>query len=54
LKICTSIMSASASPISMSQSDYAKFGFVRDPEEDAPEVSACGLVHPTGLRIHLI
>ena len=33
---------------------YAKFGFVRDPEEDAPEVAACGLVHPTGLRIHLI
>jgi catechol 2,3-dioxygenase-like lactoylglutathione lyase family enzyme len=33
---------------------YAKLGFVRDPEEYAPEVSACELVHPTGLRIHLI
>ena len=33
---------------------YAKLGFVRDPEEFAPDVSACGLVHPTGLRIHLI
>lgn len=33
---------------------YAKLGFVRDPEEYAPEAKACGLVHPTGLRIHLI
>ena len=33
---------------------YAKIGFARDPEEFAPEVTACGLVHPTGLRIHLI
>lgn len=33
---------------------YAKFGFVRDPEEFSPSVKACGLVHPTGLRIHLI
>lgn len=27
---------------------------VRDPEEYAPAVKACGLVHSTGLRIHLI
>ncbi len=33
---------------------YAKLGFVPDPDEDAPDVSALGLVHPTGLRIHLI
>lgn len=33
---------------------YGKFGFTRDPEEFAPSVKACGLVHPTGLRIHLI
>src|SRR5690606_109480 len=26
----------------------------RDPEEFAPAVKACGLVHPTGLRVHLI
>ena len=33
---------------------YAKLGFVRDPEEFSAEFTACGLVHPTGLRIHLI
>ena len=33
---------------------YARLGFVRDPAEYAPAVRACGLVHPTGLRIHLI
>jgi len=33
---------------------YAKLGFVRDPDEFAPAVKACGLVHPAGLRIHLI
>jgi catechol 2,3-dioxygenase-like lactoylglutathione lyase family enzyme len=33
---------------------YAKLGFLRDPEEFAPAARACGLVHPTGLRIHLI
>lgn len=33
---------------------YAKLGFVRDPEEYAPAVKASGLVHPAGLRIHLI
>ena len=33
---------------------YAKLGFQRDPGEFAPEAKACGLVHPTGMRIHLI
>lgn len=33
---------------------YAKLGFLRDPEEFAPEAKACGLVHSSGLRIHLI
>jgi catechol 2,3-dioxygenase-like lactoylglutathione lyase family enzyme len=33
---------------------YAKLGFIRDPDEFAPQAKACGLVHPTGLRIHLI
>lgn len=33
---------------------YAKLGFVRDPAEYAPEAKACGLMHPSGLRIHLI
>jgi len=33
---------------------YAKLGFVRDPQEYAPAVHACGLVHPNGLRLHLI
>lgn len=33
---------------------YAKLGFVRDPEEFAPAAKASGLVHPAGLRIHLI
>lgn len=33
---------------------YAKLGFTRDTEEFAPKARACGLLHPTGLRIHLI
>ncbi|MGY2733180.1 VOC family protein [Sphingomonas sp. UYP23] len=33
---------------------YARFGFSRDPDEFAPDVKACGLVHPSGLRLHLI
>jgi catechol 2,3-dioxygenase-like lactoylglutathione lyase family enzyme len=33
---------------------YAKLGFVRDPHEFSAASRACGLVHPTGLRIHLI
>lgn len=33
---------------------YAKLGFVRDPDEYSAAAKASGLVHPTGLRIHLI
>lgn len=40
--------------LAVAEAFYAKFGFVRDPEEFAPQASACGLLHPTGLRIHLI
>lgn len=40
--------------LAQSEAFYAKLGFTRDPEEFAPAAKACGLVHPTGLRIHLI
>ncbi|MFT9359355.1 VOC family protein [Acetobacter okinawensis] len=40
--------------IDVSERFYAKFGFIRDPEEFAPAVKACGLKHSSGLRIHLI
>ncbi|MBS1063667.1 VOC family protein [Gluconobacter wancherniae] len=40
--------------LAVSERFYAKFGFIRDPEEYAPAVKACGLHHPSGLRIHLI
>lgn len=40
--------------LAVAEAFYAKLGFVRDPEEFAPAVKACGLVHPAGLRIHLI
>jgi catechol 2,3-dioxygenase-like lactoylglutathione lyase family enzyme len=40
--------------LAASEAFYAKLGFVRDPDEFAPAVRACGLVHPAGLRIHLI
>ncbi len=40
--------------LAVAEAFYGKLGFVRDPEEFAPAVKACGLVHPTGLRIHLI
>lgn len=33
---------------------YTRLGFSRDPEEFAPAACACGLVHSSGLRIHLI
>ncbi len=33
---------------------YAKLGFTRADGEFSAEFKACGLVHPTGLRIHLI
>ena len=40
--------------LDVSERFYAKFGFIRDPEEFAPAVKACGLHHSSGLRIHLI
>jgi len=40
--------------LAIAEAFYAKLGFVRDPEEYAAAVKACGLVHPTGVRIHLI
>jgi len=40
--------------LSIAEAFYAKLGFTRDPDEFAPQVKACGLIHPTGLRIHLI
>jgi len=40
--------------LAVAEAFYSKLGFVRDPEEFAPAVKACGLVHPAGLRIHLI
>jgi len=40
--------------LAIAEEFYAKLGFVRDPAEFAPEVKAAGLVHPTGMRIHLI
>lgn len=42
------------SDLAVAEAFYAKLGFKRDPEEFAPQAKACGLVHPTGLRIHLI
>ena len=40
--------------LAIAESFYGKLGFTRDPGEFAPQAKACGLVHPTGLRIHLI
>jgi catechol 2,3-dioxygenase-like lactoylglutathione lyase family enzyme len=40
--------------LTIAEAFYAKLGFLRDPEEFAPDAKACGLMHPTGLRIHLI
>lgn len=40
--------------LAMAEAFYARLGFQRDPEEFAPAARACGLKHPTGLRIHLI
>lgn len=42
------------SDLSRAEAFYAQLGFTRDPGEFAPAVRACGLVHPAGLRIHLI
>lgn len=40
--------------LAIAEAFYRKLGFVRDPEEFAPAAKACGLIHPAGLRIHLI
>ena len=40
--------------LSAAEAFYAKLGFARDPDEFSEQDKACGLVHPTGLRIHLI
>lgn len=40
--------------LAVAEQFYAKLGFLRDPDEYSPYVKACGLVHPTGMRIHLI
>lgn len=40
--------------LARSEAFYSKLGFVRDPDEFSPKDKACGLIHPTGLRIHLI
>ncbi|WP_010630014.1 VOC family protein [Halomonas sp. KM-1] len=40
--------------LAIAEAFYAKLGFLRDPEEFSPEAKASGLVHPTGMRIHLI
>ena len=40
--------------LDIAEAFYAKLGFIRDPEEFSPAVKACGLVHRSGLRIHLI
>lgn len=40
--------------LTIAEAFYARLGFIRDPEEFAPAAKACGLVHATGLRIHLI
>lgn len=40
--------------LAVAEAFYGKLGFLRDSEEFAPAVKACGLVHKTGLRIHLI
>jgi len=40
--------------LAVAESFYGKLGFVRDPGEYSPDAKACGLVHPTGMRIHLI
>ncbi|NYT68710.1 VOC family protein [Pusillimonas noertemannii] len=42
------------SNLAVAEAFYAKLGFTRDPDEFSPQAKACGLVHPTGLRIHLI
>ncbi|AKM07891.1 VOC family protein [Pelagerythrobacter marensis] len=40
--------------IARAQAFYESLGFVADPEEESPDAAARGLVHPSGIRIHLI
>ncbi|MDH7638300.1 VOC family protein [Sphingomonas oryzagri] len=40
--------------LAVAEAFYGRLGFVRDPDEFSEAGKACGLVHPTGLRIHLI
>lgn len=40
--------------LAVAEAFYARFGFVRDPAEFDEAARACGLIHPTGLRLHLI
>ncbi|MGE8518830.1 MAG: VOC family protein [Alcaligenes faecalis] len=40
--------------LDIAEAFYAKLGFLRDPDEFAPQAKACGLVHANGMRIHLI
>lgn len=40
--------------LDVAEAFYAKLGFTRDPDEYSEKDKACGLVHPAGLRIHLI
>lgn len=40
--------------LAVAETFYAKLGFLVDPEEDAPNLKARGLVNSAGLRIHLI
>lgn len=40
--------------LDIAEAFYAKLGFLRDPDEFAPQAKACGLVHAKGMRIHLI
>lgn len=40
--------------LAVAEAFYAKLGFIRDSDEFAPQAKASGLVHSSGLRIHLI
>lgn len=40
--------------LAVAEAFYGKLGFTRDPEEFSLAAKASGLVHPSGLRIHLI
>lgn len=42
------------SNLAVAEAFYRRLGFVRDPQEYSETASACGLLHLTGLRMHLI